>query len=397
MVRDGVARRGGRERQRWRCKNPDGSYHRFLGVVPRTRADAGFCLECDNHIAPFEGPASPWRFEYTVKEVADAFVQLGRGLSYTDTAVRARIQANIGRPTPAARPTCGQTVADWVADLVPVVAAPHRETSWSDAETVVLDSTEFMWTNPRTHVTMQLFAVLAAWGYPADGTPGRLWLLRASPRDDGPAWEQFLGELPGAPKSVVSDRDLAIIGAVKRHWSRQVPHQLCEHHLYENAMKALRKDQLANFGLALPTLLKSAFTSHSAWDAFAQAAAAMRAPETQKWVKHWDRRMRIQTARRASLPDHHSSGAVEGAITTVRQVLERRRFTFRNLTRMNLLLELVRLRINRQDDPRGYATLIRQHLEATGGAPARSYRSIVDPMVWDTTLGVWRKGSSLRA
>lgn len=37
-------------------------------------------------------------------------------------------------------------------------------------------------------------------------------------------------------------------------------------------------------------------------------------------------------------------------------MLERRSRTFRNRARMNLLLELIRIHLDRQDDPRVYAT-----------------------------------------
>jgi hypothetical protein len=41
-----------------------------------------------------------------------------------------------------------------------------------------------MWSNPRTGTSTQLFAVLAAYGYEAQGRNGRLWKLWASPTDD---------------------------------------------------------------------------------------------------------------------------------------------------------------------------------------------------------------------
>ena len=78
----------------------------------------------------------------------------------------------------------GQTVADWLSRYGPVVAAAHAETAWP--ETVVLDSTRFVDDDARTGARNQLFCVLAAWGYPAGATRGRLWLLRAFPLQDAP-------------------------------------------------------------------------------------------------------------------------------------------------------------------------------------------------------------------
>lgn len=47
------------------------------------------------------------------------------------------------------------------------------------------------------------------------------------------------------------------------------------------------------------------------------------------------------------------------------------RVRVRNAERTNRMLELVRLRLNRADDPTGYATAIRGHLDANGGRLSR--------------------------
>ncbi|MDA8279976.1 MAG: hypothetical protein M0Z63_06070 [Actinomycetota bacterium] len=81
-------------------------------------------------------------------------------------------------------------MADWLSRFGPHIAGHDAEGSW--AETLVCDSTELDWTNPRTGVTQQLFAVLAVWGYPAGSASGRLWALRAVPSDTKVAWKQLL-------------------------------------------------------------------------------------------------------------------------------------------------------------------------------------------------------------
>ena len=94
--------------------------------------------------------------------------------------------------------------------------------------------------------------------------------------------------------------------------------------------------------------------------------------------------MRVQTARRAALPDHHSTGAVDPKIERLRGMLESRAWTFRNRRRLNMLFQLMRLHLNRCDDPQQWATLIRAHLEAHNGrvpAPRRMADSItIDPV-----------------
>ncbi len=92
--------------------------------------------------------------------------------------------------------------------------------------------------------------------------------------------------------------------------------------------------------------------------------------------------MKTQTGRRASLPAYYATGAIEPKLATVRQMLERRRWTFRNRRRMNTLLELVRQRLNRTDDVTRWASLIRTDLEAGGGKPSQPRRR-ADPVAYD--------------
>src|SRR5665811_1631107 len=96
--------------------------------------------------------------------------------------------------------------------------------------------------------------------------------------------------------------------------------------------------------------------------------------------------MRIQTARRESLPEHYSNGALEPKLRDVRSMLERRKWAFRNRARLNLLLELVRLRLNRHDDRARWATLIRAHIDEHGGQSAHP-RRMADPVTLDPATG----------
>lgn len=109
------------------------------------------------------------------------------------------------------------------------------------------DSTEFSWTNPRTGERIQLFTVLAVWGYPTGTTRGRLWALRAYPRDDADAWRDLLRSLPGTPELVIYDSDEGIAAAVPHAWPDAALY-LCEHHLYLNAVRRLRDDDQQGWG-----------------------------------------------------------------------------------------------------------------------------------------------------
>ena len=109
----------------------------------------------------------------------------------------------------------------------------------------------------RPGISQQLFTVLAAHRYPATGGKGSGWKLSASPTNQNTDSASFLALVPGRPLSVVCDR----------------------------------------------TLLHQSLQSLAEWDAFVTAVRAEPGwVSADKWVKHWDKRMRLQAARRASLP-----------------------------------------------------------------------------------------------
>lgn len=307
---------------------------------------------------------------YTVTEVATALADLARGITYTEAVRRAQTNHRWDELAGGVEPgepgaTDGRLAAYWLDRFGAAIAAGYAEQAWP--QTLVLDSTEFVWTNPRTGDQQQLFSVLAAWGYPAGARRGRLWALEAAPSDDAPAWRAFLGRLPGRPELVVYDSDKAIHSAVGRKW-RSVPIHLCEHHLYVNAKKHLRADGQEGWGNRYRALLSGAGQSPEGWADFRGAVAGEPAlVKTRAWVRYWDRQMTEQTARRSSMPPHYSTGALDPQIAVIRQQLARRRWTFRNLPRMNALLGLVRLHINRRDVPADWAQHLSDYLT---GAPA---------------------------
>lgn len=122
-------------------------------------------------------------------------------------------------------------------------------------------------------------------------------------------------------------------------------------------------------------------------------AATAAGGKVESWARHWDQRMRVQISRRASLPARYGNGAIEPHMLDVHESFDQRSWTFRNLERMNLLLELVRLARNHLDDERTYARLIRQHLLANGGRPAAKWRAVRAPRRTDKRVST----SSLRA
>lgn len=379
VVRDGVQRSGGREKQRWRCVLLDGSYHRFLGAVSRTRSSTSTCLECENHVAPHQGPAAPAEFEYLVREIAGALVDVGRGQTYTDAAKRVRARANVGKTGQLREVVNGQTVSEWLADFVPVVAERYRPREWPAV--LVLDSISFRWTDHLTGDSRSLYSILAAYGYDKAGKNGRLWKLEASPAEDAEAWAEFLRSLPGKPESIVSDQGPAIIAGINIRWGEWAAQHLvhyCEHHLSERGKATFTSDKLKPDDPAR-RLFRQALQSSEQWDAFEEEVKSR--PQlimTNRWVTTNGIHIRAQAHGRSRIPPVYSNGAVEQPLRDLRQNLQSRAFAFRNRARLNQLLELMRLANQRVDNAADYATDIRAHLDEHNGHPPRTYRAIYD-------------------
>ena len=373
IVKDGIQRSDQRPRQRWRCTAPDGTYHRFLGALSVTRGGAGVCPTCERPFGPSDGPATPSRYEYLVREIATALVSIGGGASYTDAAERVRSQAwGESRQWNRKNSTNihGALVAEWLQQYGPVVLDAHAETEWPD--TLVLDSTEFQHTDSWTGDKSRLFSVLFAYGYPADLTKPRMWKIAASPSDTAAHWADFLALLTGKPRVVVCDDDDNIKAGVRQCWFKGKPVHIhsCEHHLYKRARVAMDADGVKHDS-PLHEALNVAFHSPQEWDALRDVVRVTGSPALQKWMRDKNKMMTNQLARRGEV-SVYANGAIEAPIQVVREGIERRAWCFRNLARMNLLLEMMRLRLNKVDSVDAYALLIRDHLAATNGvAPTR--------------------------
>ncbi len=127
----------------------------------------------------------------------------------------------------------------------------------------------------------------------------------------------------------------------------------------------------------LHELLNAAFTSPAAWRAFeADVRRNLGRRELEHWVTHGAPLLRTQLVRRAThpagVPGRWANGAIEDPIRITRKIIGNRAWTLRNRTRLNLLLDLVRLRINKLDPQAAYGTAIRKHLDATGGRPVHT-------------------------
>jgi hypothetical protein len=78
------------------------------------------------------------------------------------------------------------------------------------------------------------------------------------------------------------------------------------------------------------------------------------------WISRHDTWITRQVRRRPYIPAHYSISALEMPPLQVREFMEPLAFWHRNAERANRMLELVRLRLNKVDDPLEYARSIRQ-------------------------------------
>jgi hypothetical protein len=366
-------------RQRYRCTASDGAFHRFTPPMPRELTTGGVCPTCDTHVAVHAGPVVSRDYRHRLHLVAEALVAVGRGVSYTSASQRARVAS--GRD-PLKGDGTGSLVAEWVDVWAPVVLAALAETE--QPETLVLDSTDFHWTNARTKARRREFAVLVAYGYTASGKR-RVWGVRASPTTQATDYVELLADLhlPAPPRTVVSDDAPAIAAAVRQAWPPGTPDApfafACEHHLRQRAHEALLKDKAAAGRGRWMRRLDTAFRRPEGWAEFARVAGEL--GSTAAWVAENGPAIAAQVEVRHKLPPHRSTAAAEAASARLRSIFEQRSFALRNARRTNLLLGLARLHLNNADDVETYHRILREHAEANAGAAPRPQRTGRDAYV----------------
>ena len=146
---------------------------------------------------------------------------------------------------------------------------------------------------------------------------------------------------------MVIDRDYGAIGGVRAHWRgrrNEVPIHLCEHHLYQRGKKVLTEAGHTAFGHPLQVALAQALQSPEGWDAF-YTLADQAGGGPRKWARHWDKRMRTQTRRRASIPE--PTKASSGLRPKMMNGLAQPRCRFTSTIQMNstMIVPLTGLRV----------------------------------------------------
>jgi len=170
--------------------------------------------------------------------------------------------------------------------------------------------------------------------------------------------------LPGEPVLVIFDNAPEIHNAVAAVWPNAFM-KLCEHHLYENAKDWMKVFGLTRFRSPGMESLNDAFKSPAQWRQFRRFAKDY--VNLDAWAESLNATVLDQSKRRAKLPAYHSTGALDPRLVKVRATMKPRAYCYRNAERTNRMLELMRLRLNLEDNGDRYATAIREHLDANGG------------------------------
>lgn len=364
VVRDGYYGAPPRRRQRFRCCAPDGTFHRFVPEVPRVLSE-GPCFACELTPAHHNGRTTPRRYRFTSHEVGATLHSLALGSTYQAATEIVRFHAGL-RDEPGVRH--GQLAADWVEAFGAAVCAPEAETHWPPF--VMLDTTPF-WRRTRGRVKPQ-FHIYAAYGYDERGAPGRLLLLRVYQELSADNWRDFMNQLEGRPRYVISDRGRDLVKALNSYWT-DVRTVWCHYHLGKSLERAVATDKKG--GRSTPdevlAALPRCLDNYANWDAFARLCSDL-VPAHHTLVGTAgaiDLVIRRQfRLRRYGVP--LGTGPLEQVLTRLRGQIAARAQGLGNLRCTNLLLDLLRQGHNGRADVETFTQRVRAELEERRGRPA---------------------------
>jgi len=393
--RDGLT-----QRHRFRCV-PVGNErpHRFTPILPARRSADHFghddeCTACDRPFRPGEGARTAPRFTFTLRELAEAFVRVGRGGSYR--GVSGSLRAGIHKTSRRGRKagwtsSAPNLVISYLDAIAPVVIEPLAATEWSPA--IALDAWPI---RVRTHPARkplilpfgakappsrsqvrEVGRVLAAVGYDRPFGQPKALLLRFAGGGDEASWATFLRSLPGVPNLVVSDRDQAIGNAVRQVWGDHPVIYFSEHHLTMNIQEVARKDGVAEDSDLWTMLIQAQWSDQhmvAAW----QEAHEMGAHRVVSWFDLNADLLRGQVTHR--IPGWpRSAAATEHLLTQTAKALNDRRHLFRNADRLDRTLALIRAEVAKVASESVYTRLLRDYVIAHDGELGAEWRGLLDP------------------
>jgi hypothetical protein len=347
--RDGTYGSAGARRQRFRCVPANGERpHRF------TRT----------------GATAPRGFAYTTRDVAEALVDVGRGLSYRRAA-----QALRGR-TKRRTSVDGNAVADWVEIFAPLLYARFARERWPAV--VVIDSLPFRarGVGAAEATAFEIVAALA----PRRRTRPQLVALDVFPRSEpgeGQAlWEGLLRSRTGVPAQIVCDPDPELVRAISAVWppGGVAPAVfLCHGHLAHELLEILHAGGV-DPRERLYRLAIRGFNGSAAWRRFLGEPRPRRLRALDAWLERYGERIAAQLAHAGVLT---TTELLDEKLELLHERLANRRGNLRNRERTRRLLMLLLLELNGRADADVYEEILREELLQRGGrAPAR--RTVVD-------------------
>lgn len=364
VVFDGHYGRPGHRRQRYRCypsghSGKDEEFHRFVPPLPRQQTVGGVCVTCERGVHPSEGPQGARKYEFSAREVAEALVEVGRGVTYANAAARIRAKASRFRFDGSGRELYtrhGQLVQDWVEVCAPVVFEEHRRSTWPAEGSLVVDHLGFRVRDfnsaGQPKVGPVAFNVFAAMGY--DGGVGRLWALGAYPTATKAEFAHFFSQLDGAPERMVCDGHSGTIGAAQDVW-RETDIYRSDWHLKDSLQDYLIQAKLHG-NTRIQRALHQAFVNRYLWEHFTVIAYRHRrqAPKLMSWIARYEDivldQMRHRPGREERRSNPTTTGGLETKLDPLKAWLAPRTHGFRNRARLDRLLTLMQLAINDQDD-----------------------------------------------
>lgn len=396
MVFDGRYGRPGHKRQRYRCY-PGGvggngrAFHRFVPALPREPAVHDECGRCERPLSEHEGPQVPRWSLFPAHDIAESLVTVGRGLTYQTASYELRKAAARWPPGENGEPRrsfTGQLVADMVEVFAPVVFDEHRKWEWP-RDTLVVDHLSFHIAafredGSRIPKGQMAFNILAALGY-EDGR-SKLWRLEASPKPDKPDWARFFRSLDGQPERIVCDAHAGLLTGIQEVWP-QADICISEWHLKEAMRVRLRlagyRDESSDVWLAM----EASFNNTDLWEHWKVKAYRIRkqAPRLWSWVEtfepiilwqlykrpreeRWDE-ARWEMVRERPREWARTTAGLERKLLRLRDWVRPRRYVLKNRERMDRLLMLMQLELNRDANMDAYSRSIREWLDSRGCRP----------------------------
>lgn len=359
--------------------------HKFVEPLARRheRGTHPACRNCEHVLDRHEGPQTARGHVFSIHEAARDLVAVGTGTSLRGSSRRTRREA--GRTTVSAWGNItasphAQLASDHLGSFGQVILdAFAPPASWPDA--VVLDSRAFPITmakpvrSGKVRTRRGQFHLLAAVGYPAGRGTAVPWRVFVRGGADAVEWEAVLSSLSGAPSWVVCDDDKAIKSAVRKVWPKAVIHT-CEGHLQRLLLDRVVRDHVSPYS-AFASRVPAAISHPARWAALRGEAAALGMGRTMAWMRSKAPMLARQHA--AWQPGRpRSNGAVEHVLDEVGRRLGHRRYAFRNVRRLELLLNLMLLDIAGEADEFRYRAAIRGSLLASAGRPAAARRRLDD-------------------